>query len=176
MSWSWTGRASSRSSARRGGGAPLLAGPKLDAALRRVRRSVNADAGVVDARGRILGTTDPGARQSFAEATRAASSGTPNSGESSFDGRIEARAAFPVTLGGARYGVLLHRPLDETAEAAAIVRRKFVIAAAISLVVALLLGIMLSSGLARRLRSLRDTALRVAEIGPIAEVQADGAS
>jgi signal transduction histidine kinase len=53
------------------------------------------------------------------------------------------------------------------------VSRAFVVAAVAGLGGALLAGLLLAGRLARRLRHLRDTALRVAQIGPAAELQPD---
>lgn len=146
---------------------------QLARALRTVRRSTGGDAALVDATGRILATTDPDTRERFPDGAAAATSGAANKGIDGSEDRSEARAAVPVSVGGGSYGLALRKPLDDATEAAAVVRREFEIAALISLAVALLLGFTLSAGLARRLRDLRDTALRVAEIGPIAEIAAD---
>jgi len=147
--------------------------PRLARALRTVRRSIGGDAALVDGAGRIVATTDPDASERFPDGARTANGGGSSSGIDGSEGEGEARVAVPVSIGGAAYGLALRKPLDDAREAATVVRREFEIAAAISLLVALLLGFTLSSGLARRLRDLRDTALRVAEIGPVAEVKAD---
>lgn len=147
--------------------------PRLARELRVVRRSIGGDATLVDAAGRIVATTDPDASERFPDGAMAADSGASSSGVDGSEDESEARVAVPVSIGGTTYGLALRKPLDDAREAAAVVRREFYITAAISLVVALLLGFVLSSGLARRLRDLRDTALRVAEIGPVTEVKAD---
>jgi signal transduction histidine kinase len=54
-----------------------------------------------------------------------------------------------------------------------VVRRAFTVAAAAGLAGALLVGLLLASRLAGRILHLRDTALRVAEIGPDAELKPD---
>ena len=146
---------------------------RLARELRAVRRSIGGDAALVDGAGRTVATTDQDAGERFPDGARAANSGASSRGVDGSEGESEARVAVPVSVGGTAYGLALRKPLDDAREAAAVVRREFYIAAAISLAVALLLGFMLSSGLARRLRDLRDTALRVAEIGPVAEVKAD---
>jgi signal transduction histidine kinase len=53
------------------------------------------------------------------------------------------------------------------------VRRELLIGSVVAFAIAALAGILLATRLVRRLNALRDTALRVAQIGPTAEVQAD---
>ena len=146
---------------------------RLLRALRTVRRASLGDVTIVDRSGRLLGTTDPDRGERFADGAVAARTGRSSRGVVGAGAEAEARAAVAVEVDDRRYGVALRRPLDDVREAAAVVRRGFVAAAAASLAVALLLGFALSRGLARRVRSLRDTALRVAEIGPVAEVTPD---
>jgi len=147
--------------------------PRLLRALRTVRRRSLGDVAIVDSAGRIIATTDPDTSERFPDAVRAARSGRSSRGVAGSGTESEARVALRVQVSGRRYGVALRRPLNDVREAAAVVRRAFVVAAAGSLLVALLLGYALSRGLARRLRQLRDTALRVAELGPVAEIAPD---
>lgn len=146
---------------------------RLARALRSLRRRSLGDVAVVNATGRVLGTTDPDLRERFPDAIDAARTGTASRGIVGSGAENEARVALRVVVDDRPYGVAFRRPLDDVREAAAVVRRAFVVAAGVSLLVALLLGFALSRGLAGRLRALRDTALRVAEIGPVAEIQAD---
>jgi signal transduction histidine kinase len=62
--------------------------------------------------------------------------------------------------------LITQRPLTDVDAAVAQVRNAFIAAAGIGLIVALVLGIGLSTTLSRRLARLRDTALRVAAEGP----------
>lgn len=147
--------------------------PRLQKALRTVRRRSLGDVAIVDRSGRTLATTDPDTSERFPDALRAVRTGKSSRGIAGSGTETEARVALRVDVDDRHYGVALRKPLDNVREAAAVVRRAFVVAAAASLIVALLLGFALSRGLARRLRQLRDTALRVAEIGPVAEIAPD---
>jgi signal transduction histidine kinase len=84
----------------------------------------------------------------------------------------EARVAVPLP-GRRGLGLLLVAPLEETRTATTVVARALLKAALVGLAVALLVGLALATRLARRLRRLRDTALRVSELGPTLEMQAD---
>lgn len=147
--------------------------PKLRRRLRTIRRLTEAEVTVVDARGRTLATTSPDPESRYPYAIAVARGGKANSGNERSGPNDVARAVVAVNVDDLRYGMTLRKPIDDATKAAAVVRRNFVIAAIIGLLVAMLLGVVLSSGLTRRIRGLRDTALRVAEIGPVAELQID---
>jgi signal transduction histidine kinase len=146
---------------------------RLQRAVRSARRASLGDVVVVDARGTVLATTDPDLSERFPDAVAAARTGGSSKGIDGEGGESEARFAVAIEIGDRRYGLALRRSLDGAREAAAVVRREFEIAAGISLAVALLAGVVLSSGLTRRLGDLRDAVLRVAAVGPVAELQAD---
>jgi len=81
------------------------------------------------------------------------------------DGSV--RIATPLDTG--RYGefvLAVRRSSDDAAGAVEVVRDAFLVAAAAGLAVALLLGLLLVTGLTRRLERLRTTAIRVAAEGP----------
>ena len=84
----------------------------------------------------------------------------------------EARVAVPLP-GRRGLGLLLVAPLEEARTATTVVERALLKATLVGLAVALLVGLALATRLARRLRRLRDTALRVSELGPTLEMQAD---
>jgi signal transduction histidine kinase len=72
-----------------------------------------------------------------------------------------------------RFLLVTQRPLTDVSAAVAQVRRAFLAAAGIGLIVALLFGIALSTGLSRRLARLRAAAIRVATEGPDAPTPRD---
>jgi HAMP domain-containing protein len=145
-------------------------GPSL---VRALGRSNGAAVTLLDARGRVVATSDPDEPVDLAPVARALDEhhvvrrvvDTP-------DGP-EARVAVPLAA-RPELGLLLRAPLKETQTAADVVRRALLGAVLVALAVALVVGLALAGRLARRLRRLRDTALRVAEIGPTVEIQADG--
>ena len=139
------------------------------------RRGGGGDAAVVDAGGRVLALTDPDKRESFPDGVRALQAERLQRGIVGTGAEREVAVAIPVTVDDRRVALVLRKSLDDVSDAAAVVRRAFVLAAAISLTIAVLVGLALSGRLVGRLRSLRDTVERVAAIGPHAEVQTDSA-
>jgi signal transduction histidine kinase len=91
------------------------------------------------------------------------------------DGAEYARVAVPITINGVRYVLAIRKPTDEVAAAVHTVRTAFIYAALAGLALTLILGIPLSGTLVRRLRRLRQTALRLAVEGPGVEVPVDRA-
>jgi signal transduction histidine kinase len=75
------------------------------------------------------------------------------------------RLAVPLPVTNPRFILAVRRPDTESSQAVDVVRSAFATAAVIGLVVALLLGILLSAGLSRRLGRLRRTALALARDG-----------
>ena len=91
-----------------------------------------------------------------------------------------ARAAIPfatATPGGPtqRWVLIVRKPLAEVSSAVAAVRTAFFVAALVALALTLILGIPLSARIVRRLRVLRQSALRLAQEGPSVEVPVDRA-
>jgi signal transduction histidine kinase len=88
-----------------------------------------------------------------------------------------ARVALPITIAHQKqkYVLAIRRPIDEVADAVAVVRRAFITAALAGLALTLILGIPLAATLVRRLRRLRQAALRLAHEGPGVEVPVDRA-
>lgn len=95
----------------------------------------------------------------------------------SIAGTEYARVAQPIAIAGGRprYVLAIRRPIDEVRDAVAVVRTAFITAALAGLTLTLILGIPLAATLVRRLRRLRQAALRLAHEGPAAEVPADRA-
>jgi len=93
-----------------------------------------------------------------------------------------AEAALPFTtraqdLGGApmRWVLIVRKSLVEVNSAVSTIRTAFLIAALVALALTLILGIPLSGRIVRRLRLLRQAALRLADEGPSVEVPLDRA-
>ncbi len=79
-----------------------------------------------------------------------------------------------MRIDGVRAVIAARRPLDDVQDATAVVRRAFTLAAVGGLLGAMLVGALLAGRTTRRLRRLRDSAERVAEIGPVAEFVPEG--
>jgi signal transduction histidine kinase len=133
----------------------------------------------VDGRGRLLlpisreGDTadvDPvdDVQRAFRTGRRVSSFGT-------IDGRDYARVAERFKIGGVPYVLAARRPIDEIPGAVAAVRTAFITAALAGLALTLILGIPLAATLVRRLRRLRQSALQLAQEGPVVEVPEDRA-
>jgi signal transduction histidine kinase len=146
-------------------------------ALRRAARTLKARVGgeiaILDARDHVLVLTDPDIGTRFPETTLARRHGGAAQTVSGSGASAVAHVAVPINVQGERLVVVGVQRLTDAAEAVAVVRRAFLVAAAISLGIALLLGLLLARRLVQRLRALRDAALRVAETGPLVELQAD---
>ncbi len=142
------------------------AGPELQAAAVRLGRRTRARVIVLDARGRVLAATDsePSERLSGPRRTVAAGHGARHVVDTA-EGR-EAEVVVPIRVRGRRLGVVLRTSLEDTDAAVRVIRRGLVTGGLIGLVVALAVGIALSSRLVRRITALRDAALRVARLGP----------
>jgi signal transduction histidine kinase len=146
----------------------------LDARIRSVARHADARIVVIGPGGRVLADTDADARGDIADAMSALGTGREFREAVDRNGATEARVALPFSVDGRRYAIALRRTFHG-ARAAAVVRDALPLAALAGLITALVLGLLLSSRLVRRLRSLRDAALLTAEVGPGAEVAADPA-
>lgn len=149
--------------------------PRLAAQLRSLRRRTGARVVVLGPSGEILGGAEPDPGERFPEALRALRKGRTQVEISNEEAVREVRVALGVASGRRRFAIDVRKPLDDAADAAKVVRKAFVTASALSLIGASLLGFLLAGRLVRRLRSLRDTALRVADMGPVVEVHADEA-
>ncbi len=91
------------------------------------------------------------------------------------DGTEVARVAYPITIGGTRYVLAIRRSITEIPGAVAAVRTAFLTAALAGFGLTLILGIPLAATLVRRLRRLRQAALKLAREGPGVEVPVDRA-
>jgi signal transduction histidine kinase len=150
--------------------------PALRALMRRAGRRADARVVVLDARGHVIAGTDVDPGETFPRGRVALIANATRAGTTMAEGVHEAEVALPVAVDDRRVALVLRRSLREPAAAVGVVRRAFVSAGAIGLGVALLLGGFLATRLVRRLRRLRDTTLRVAEVGPAAELLADSST
>jgi signal transduction histidine kinase len=153
-------------------GFPPRSSKELSSAVRSLRRRGGADVAIVSADGKLLAATDPDAAASIAEAVRAQRLGHVVRSSVGSGDEAETQVIVP-TRGG--FAIALREPVGAARGAAGVVGRAFLVAVLVSLVIALLLGTLLAGRVVRRLRSLRDTALMVAELGPAAEFQSDNA-
>lgn len=146
---------------------------RLSALVRTVGSRLEAQIAVVGPAGRVLASdrllpaeaTAPAVRRALRTQRQVSTTVQTDQGP-------ESLVALPLRLRNGRGVLVVRRGQTEAAEAAAVVRRGFVVGGLVGLGVALVLGAALANRLVRRLRALRDTALRVAEIGPAAEVEA----
>ena len=93
----------------------------------------------------------------------------------SIDGSEYARAAIPFKQSGLTYVLAVRKPIDTIPRAASTVRTAFLTAALVALALTVIIGIPLSARIVRRLRRLRQAALRLAQEGPAVEVPVDPA-
>jgi signal transduction histidine kinase len=96
------------------------------------------------------------------------------------NGAEYARAALPFMSHGPagtpqRWVLIVRKSLSEVSSAVAAVRTAFLVAALVALALTVMLGIPLSARIVRRLRVLRQAAVRLANEGPSVEVPVDRA-
>ena len=144
-------------------------------AVRGIARRADGEVVLVDERGVLLAPEDADP-DDVAAARAALRSGATSSGVVGEDDGSEARVARTLSVRGRTLAIAIARPLDTVRSATAVVRRAMVTAALLGLGVALLIGIALASELVRRLRRLRDTALLVARVGPVVELEPSSGS
>jgi signal transduction histidine kinase len=142
--------------------------PRLLAATRPLRRT-GADVTVLDGSGRVLVSTEPVTPASLTAAREALRSGHERRIVAGSDAQPEVQVAVPVRIDGVRAVIAARRSLADVDDVIDVVRRAFLVAAAAGLVGAVLVGLLIAGRMARRLRRLRDTAERVAQVGPVAE-------
>jgi signal transduction histidine kinase len=149
----------------------------LDRLVRRLRQQTSATVVVLDARGQVLAATDVDAGERLDDAARAIREQRLLKGTADAPGtdRLEAQVAMPLEIGGRHIAVTLRKSLADIGAAQRVIGQALLVSALIALVIALAVGSALAGRLVRRLQSLRDTSLQLAELGPLAEVQDDGA-
>ena len=147
--------------------------PELLLAARGLRRT-GAEVSVLDESGRVLVSTDPDPRETFAAAETALRTGQETQTITGSGAEAEVQAAIPLVIDGTLVVVAARRPLDDVESVTRVVRQAFAVAAGAGLLVAVLVGVVIAGRTAGRIRRLRDTAERVAEVGPVAEFQPEG--
>jgi signal transduction histidine kinase len=132
--------------------------------------------------GQLVITEPPGstaADEHSSDVFRAFSTGKRQSTFGTIDGTEYALAALPFTTGSghtAEHWVLaVRKPLNEVSSAVSAVRTALFTAALVAAALPLLLAIPFAVTVVRRLRRLRQAALRVAEEGPSVEIPVDRA-
>lgn len=148
--------------------------PALARRARLLARRTGSQAFIVDAHGVVLATTDPDLNEPLDDARRAIALDRPVESIAG-EGDGEARAAVPVRVEGQRLAIALHKQLSDQRAAVTVVAQGLVVAVLVGLAVALLVGVLMAGRIVRRIAALRRTALRVAELGPVAEVITTGA-
>jgi signal transduction histidine kinase len=145
---------------------------RLLAATRPLRRT-GADVAVLDGSGHALVTTDPGPNERFTAVSAVLRTGKERSlitGGS----KPEAEIAVPVRIDDIPAIIVARRPIDDIEAVTRLLRRGFLVAALAGLVGAILMGVLIAGRVVGRIRRLRDTAERVAQVGPVAEFQPEG--
>lgn len=148
--------------------------PSLERVARDLRRRTAAEVIIVDAHGHVLSATNLDRGETFADVTQALKERRLISRVSTgAQGEREAQVAVPLEADGRRFGVAMRKSLEDLTAAQSVVRRALLVSALVALAIALLTGVPVATRLVRRLTALRDTTLRVAELGLVAEVQSD---
>jgi signal transduction histidine kinase len=141
--------------------------------------AIDAVLGYPDAEGRGVPLLSPAAEGSriesdpMTDAQAAFRTGRRQYTFGSIDSTEYARAAIPFKSGALRYVLVVRKPIDTIPRAASTVRTAFLTAALVALALTLVFAIPLSARIVRRLRLLRQAALRLAEEGPAVEVPVD---
>ncbi len=150
-------------------------GPALGQLVHDLARRTDAQAAVVDSNGRQLVNTDPELGERFPLAMKALRNRRVLHILAGSGDDREVRLAVPVDVVGHRFAVSLRKSLSAVTGAVSVVRHAFIVAAVITVLLALALGMLIATRLVRRLRALRTTAMRVAELGPGVELHDDEA-
>jgi signal transduction histidine kinase len=140
---------------------------------RLLARHNGAELAVLRPDGTVLVRNDPDSREVFTTAAITAGSNKGHTAVVSESGRQEAEVTFPLKIHEQRVIVAARKPISSVQDANGVVRRAFTVAALAALAGALLVGGLLAGGLVNRIRRLRDTTLRVSELGPDAELSPD---
>lgn len=112
----------------------------------------------------------------FGDVAAAFRTGQRKSSFGTIGGTDYARVALPFRgADGARYVLAVRRPIDEIPGAVRAVGKAFIYAALAGLALTLILAIPLAATIVRRLRRLRQAAVRLAVEGPAVEVPVDRA-
>jgi signal transduction histidine kinase len=132
-------------------------------------RRTGAEVTVLDGSGHVLVTTDPEPPASLTAAQEALKTGRETRMITDNGSEAKVEIAVPVTIDGVPAVVTARRSLDDVRDVTNVVQHAFLVAAAAGLLGAVLVGLLIAGRMAGRLRRLRDTAERVAHVGPVAE-------
>jgi signal transduction histidine kinase len=146
---------------------------RLRVAMRPLRRT-GADVAVFDGSGHLLTSTDPEGREPFSAVRQVVRTGKSQQEITGEGSEAEAQVAIPVKIDGVPAVVAARRPLAAVQSVIAVVRRAFAVAAGGGLLGAILVGAVIAGRTAGRIRRLRDTAERVAQVGAVAEFKPEG--
>jgi signal transduction histidine kinase len=149
---------------------PIAGSAATRRAVSALARRADGEVVLVDGQGQVMAPEDPDA-DDVAAARRALRAHGASRGVVGGGANAEARVTRSLRVDGRTLAISVSRPLDTVRAATAVVRQAMVTAALLGLGVALLIGIALASELVRRLRRLRDTALLVARVGPVVELE-----
>jgi signal transduction histidine kinase len=147
---------------------------RLTRVARILARHNGAEISIFTPAGRLLVSTDPDDHAPFRTRAAAAASRTTRRTLLGNGKEKVAEVSMPVQAGGRHAILSARKAIGDSHAATAVVRRAFTVAAAAGIAGALLVGLLLAGRLVARIRHLRDTALRVADIGPNAEFKPDG--
>jgi signal transduction histidine kinase len=133
--------------------------------------------GYLDGSGRsraVLDLNPDDTMGSFADVARAAQTGKPIYNFQSIEGTEFVTATIPLTQRGQKgFYLVVRKPIAEIPDAVNAVRKALLYAVLAGLVLSILLGVPLAARLVRRLRDLRQAALRLAAGGPSEELLDD---
>jgi signal transduction histidine kinase len=138
-----------------------------------LRKRTGGEVAVFDAQGRLLATTDADS-PSYAAAAREAMA-APRAVRQvveTGDGR-EAVVALRVEAGEQLLAFTVRKSLADVDASVSSVKRTFAVAAVAALFLATVVGVAMATGLVGRLKELRRATLKVAELGPEAELAMD---
>jgi signal transduction histidine kinase len=148
---------------------------RLQSAARTVARRTAADVVIADQSGHVLARAGGPRREQLREIARAIREDRIVKNAADHGDDVEAQVAVPLDAGQIRVGLGLRKSFSDLGAAQRVVGRGLLVAALIALVAALAVGAALGRRLSRRLAALRDTSLRLAGLGPVVEIQDDGA-
>jgi len=159
------------------GGALQAGGTRPNRIALRLERRTGARAAIYDATGAVIADTDPdGTVPATAVQAQADDALLARADRNRiFITHGEAVVVRNVTVEGSRYSLILRKKLEDTTAAFDLVRRGIPLAAGVGLAVALLLGLLLSSRLVRRLERLRRDARRLRDEGIAEPLHVDAA-
>ncbi|HZU60093.1 MAG TPA: HAMP domain-containing sensor histidine kinase [Solirubrobacteraceae bacterium] len=123
----------------------------------------------------VAGSPDLAQADPYSDAAQPFRTDKPRYTPGTINGTDYARAAIPFNVGSQRWVLAVRTPLNDVSSAVAAVRTAILDAALVAAALTLLLAIPFAVTVVRRLRRLRQAALRVAQEGPTVEIPVDRA-